>query len=75
MFSRRSITLQGLNFLSQHRVVHRDIKSQNILLYEGQAKVSDFGLAQICSTIGTKTGNTAFINEKVGATSAVLPRA
>ncbi|GJX40242.1 jacalin-like lectin domain-containing protein [Tanacetum coccineum] len=43
----------GLNYLHsgvgpQHRVLHRDIKSANILLSENwEAKVSDFGLSKI----------------------------
>ncbi|XP_023760156.1 proline-rich receptor-like protein kinase PERK15 [Lactuca sativa] len=44
---------RGLNYLHndvgpQHRVLHRDIKSSNILLDENwEAKISDFGLSKI----------------------------
>lgn len=44
---------RGLNYLHddvgpQHRVLHRDIKSSNILLNENwEAKISDFGLSKI----------------------------
>jgi len=39
--------VQGLQFLHSHRIVHRDLKSMNILLDdEGSAKICDFGLAQ-----------------------------
>ena len=40
--------LQGVDFLHTHRVVHRDLKPQNILITnDGQVKVADFGLARI----------------------------
>ncbi|KAG0278926.1 Cyclin-dependent kinase 2 [Linnemannia exigua] len=35
----------GFQFLHQHRVLHRDLKPQDILLTEKGAKVADFGLA------------------------------
>nr|KAJ0190717.1 hypothetical protein LSAT_V11C800429620 [Lactuca sativa] len=44
---------RGFNYLHndvgpQHRVLHRDIKSSNILLHENwEAKISDFGLSKI----------------------------
>ena len=42
--------LNGLDFLHQHRVCHRDLKPQNILLSKlGQIKIADFGLARIYS--------------------------
>uniref|UniRef100_A0A8C4QGQ9 Protein kinase domain-containing protein n=1 Tax=Eptatretus burgeri TaxID=7764 RepID=A0A8C4QGQ9_EPTBU len=42
--------LKGLDFLHMHRVVHCDLKPQNILVTTcGQLKIADFGLAQMYS--------------------------
>ncbi|CAO2646147.1 Cyclin-dependent kinase 3 [Lemmus lemmus] len=39
--------LQGLNFCHCHRVIHRDLKPQNLLINEfGAIKLADFGLAR-----------------------------
>ena len=51
---------QGLQEAHEHQVVHRDIKSANILLTEkGEPKITDFGLAHLSdrSTL-TKAGTT-----------------
>jgi serine/threonine protein kinase len=37
---------ETLDFLHQHRVLHRDVKPANILLLRGHAKVADLGLAK-----------------------------
>jgi len=39
--------LQGIAFCHEHRVLHRDLKPQNLLInMEGELKLADFGLAR-----------------------------
>lgn len=39
--------LQGVHFCHSHRVIHRDLKPQNLLINElGAIKLADFGLAR-----------------------------
>ena len=39
--------LQAVAFLHEHSIVHRDIKSQNLLIHNGRLKVTDFGLSVV----------------------------
>ena len=47
------IRLQPIhNFISQHRMIHRDVKPENVLFsQEGVAKLCDFGFARPCVVI------------------------
>jgi serine/threonine protein kinase len=46
LFATMCEAAEGLDFLHEHNVDHRDVKPDNILLLRGHAKVGDFGLAR-----------------------------
>lgn len=51
----------GLDFLHKHKILHRDIKSMNVLIKEDlTAKISDYGLATVKKdTMSSTTANSA----------------
>src|SRR4029453_13564188 len=42
--------LNGLEFLHLRKIIHRDIKPQNILLQRGTARLADFGISRAMQT-------------------------
>lgn len=45
----------ALDYAHRHQVVHRDIKPENVMLHEGEAIVTDFGIAKAVSAAGKDT--------------------
>jgi len=39
--------IEGMNYLHSNKIVHRDLKSENILLKNGSAIICDFGFSKI----------------------------
>ena len=53
-----SDTCEGLTYLEQNHVVHRDVAASNVLIADDNtAKVSDFGLAKFVETTGKENGS------------------
>ncbi len=42
----------ALDYAHRHGVVHRDIKPENVMMHEGEAMVTDFGIAKAVSAAG-----------------------
>ena len=47
--------LAALDYAHRHQVVHRDIKPENVMLHEGEAMVTDFGIAKAVTAAAADT--------------------
>jgi serine/threonine protein kinase len=67
-------TLEGLAYLHEQKVIHRDVKGANILTTkEGTVKLADFGVATISTQREVGTNRSDFTNPVVGTPYWMAP--
>src|SRR5512134_2726588 len=66
----------ALDYAHRQQVVHRDIKPENVMLHEGEAVVTDFGIAKAVTAAAgqnlTQTGTSAYMSPEQAAGEAEL---
>ena len=67
--------VKGLLFLHQSLMIHRDIKSQNVLIFGSHTKIGDFGQAQILHSINSNSTTTSSTKFGVGTWPFSAPEA
>ena len=69
LFRYFSESAEGLDYLHEQKITHRDVKPDNVLILRGHAKVADFGLARmqdkIMSQMSVFAGTPAYMAPEV----------